>query len=371
MIRRLGFSRRDGTCAYFLAGAVVVAVTWVPLMVLALIHQAVTGQAPRLLEDWSVHARLLVAIPLFFKGESSLHVRSGWCIDILVSEGWAGDDVDEVQRIVDSTGRLRDARLPELLLLGIVVAVSQVALWEGGGLAAITRRLTLDPQATVARYWYVAISVPVFQFLLLRWVWRWVLWTQLLWRISRLRLRPIATHPDLAGGLGFLVQPVVGFSYVVAAISAVQAGLWGDKVFFEGAGVQSFRAELAVLVVAAVVLTAGPLVFFTGQLWRCRFLAIRQYDRLAAEYTRRFHRRWIETRERDDLLGTPDLQSLADLGGSYDVISRMRLLPFGPRLPFVIAAAVIVPMIPLVLIDVPVAELSRRLWGAVMGAGLR
>ena len=55
----------------------------------------------------------------------------------------------------------------------------------------------------------------------------------MLWRLSRLRLQPVATHPDLAGrGLEFLSWPSIGFGYVIGALSVTQAGVWADQVIY-------------------------------------------------------------------------------------------------------------------------------------------
>ena len=209
----------------------------------------------------------------------------------------------------------------------------------------------------------------MFQFFLYRSLWRWALWTQLLWRLSRLPLQPIATHPDLAGGLAFLSIPSAGFAYVVAGLSATQAGMWANQVLFAGAKVASFKFELLLFAVAAVVLALGPLGAFAGHLWRCRFAGQIQYGDLATDYSRLFHERWIVQKERSDLLGSADIQSLADLGNSYNIIQRTRLLPFAPLLAVLIAVAAVAPVLPVALLEVPLTKLLAKLGGALLGKG--
>ena len=242
-------------------------------------------------------------------------------------------------------------------------------VWKVGGVRSVLRQLTLDPQLVAPKYWYALIALPVFQFLVYRTLWRWGIWTHLLWRLSRLPLQPIATHPDLAGGLSFLSIPSAGFAWVIAGLSAAQAGVWANKVLVAHAELMSFRPNLLAFTVAAVVVALGPLLVFTGTLWHCRFAAKIEYGDLAIDYTRQFHAHRIEQRQRDDLQGGADIQSLADLANSCEIVIKMRLFPFGPLLVALIAAAALLPMIPLILLSIPLMELLMKVGGAVLGKG--
>ena len=118
-----------------------------------------------------------------------------------------------------------------------------------------------------------------------------------------------------------------------------------------------------------MLLALGPLAAFAGHLWRCRFAGQIQYSDLATDYSRLFHERWIAQRERSDLLGSADIQSLADLGNSYGIVQRTRLLPFAPLLAVLIAAAAVAPVLPVALLEVPLTELLAELGGALLGKG--
>jgi len=69
---------------------------------------------------------------------------------------------------------------------------------------------------------------------------------------------------------------------------------------------------------------------------------------------------------REDLLGTSDLQSLADLTNSLNVVTKMRLVPATYRLALILAAAALVPMLPLLLLQYPIAELAGKLFKLVL-----
>jgi len=111
---------------------------------------------------------------------------------------------------------------------------------------------------TLPGAYFAFVSIPLFQLILLRRHVRLLVWLQLLWRISRLDLHQVPTHPDRMGG-------------------------------------------------------------------------------------------------------TPDIQSLADLSNSYDVIRGMQPFAFGRSTLIRLAVATLLPIVPLVLTMIPFEQLLDRL----------
>jgi hypothetical protein len=363
LLRRLGWTRPDGRLDSVRASLMLVAFTWGPLVVASLSTYVRTDQSFAV--DWGIHARLLIAIPLLLRADVSLHARTRSVVAKLAAERWAAEQTERLDGIVASTLRWRDAVYPEVALLVVAMVVSQLVAWHVGGLGA--RRVTMDRHLVVARGWYALVGLPMFQFLVYRSLWRWAIWTRMLWKLSRLRLTPVATHPDLAGGLEFLSWPSIGFGYVVAALSAAQAGVWADQVLNAGVKVMDLKGYALVFVIAGLVVALGPLLLVAGHLWRCRYQGLYDYSTLAADYTRLFQERWIAQRQQDDLLGSADIQSLADLANSYNVVVKMRFWPFGLRTVITIALAALLPMVPLTLLEASLPELLFKLAGAMLG----
>jgi len=343
----------------------VTAVTWSPIVVLSIVEWRATGKLPSLFVSYSMHVKLLIAIPVLLAAEDVLHMRTGRCIERIMDERWA-EPTSKVAALVAGAERRRDSRIAEIVALVLALFGSQVVAWgvlqplgvvRGRGLAA----------GSASAVWHAVVALGIYQYLLIRWVWRWWIWTRLLWGLSRLKLRAIATHPDKQGGLGFLAQPTVGFAVVIFAVCSVQASVWADQVAFAHESVMSYKQEIAALLAFALLVTVGPLVVFIRPLWRARFDAIREYGRLAADHARMFHARWIMRGERAELLGSPDVSSLADMGTSYEVIKDMRPLPFNLYNLIFIALAVLVPMVPLALMQVPLLELLGKLSGVAAG----
>jgi len=68
----------------------------------------------------------------------------------------------------------------------------------------------------------------------------------------------------------------------------------------------------------------------------------------------------------EPLLGSADIQSLADLANSYSVVREMRPVPFGKDTLVQIIGAAAIPLLPLALSIVPADEIVKRLLGLLL-----
>ena len=76
-----------------------------------------------------------------------------------------------------------------------------------------------------------------------------------------------------------------------------------------------------------------------------------------------FEERWVRAgaAKASELLGSPDIQSLADLGNSYSVVSEMRIVPFGIKDITRLAVVTAAPLLPLTLTIFSLEEVLGRL----------
>ena len=207
------------------------------------------------------------------------------------------------------------------------------------------------------------------QFLLWRWCSRLFVWWVLLWRIARLDLQLVATHPDLAGGLGGLGVAHTNLAPLSFAVAAMLVASYAEDLLFGGAKLQTLVLPLAGIVLRMTALALTPLAFFAPRLLAVKQRGRLDYGVLAARYTRAFDIKWLRGGAPPDeaLLGTADLQSLADLGNSFGGIRNMRAVPFGMSQALVLAAAAVVPMIPLLLAVFPLDDLVLRSVKSLVG----
>ncbi len=122
-----------------------------------------------------------------------------------------------------------------------------------------------------------------------------------------------------------------------------------------------YIAEMSITPILLTALTVVPLAFFSVKLINVRLVGSLDFGNLATKYVNRFGEKWlVDFRTDERLLGTSDIQSLADLANSYQVVTSVRFLPVS--LPVLLAHAVLlaVPFLPLALTKVPLDELIRR-----------
>lgn len=344
---------------------------WGILVALALLE----GQAADILSlaVIGVHVRLLVAIPLFFAGESFVVPRMAEFVGNIRSSGLVPEDArpaldSEIRRVA----RLKDSWLPEVLFLLLTFGWLIVrAVVDLPGLTGNFASFLPQPgrRLTPVNGWYVMFCLPLFRYLLLRWLWHLGLWWYFLGRLSKLRLHLFPTHSDGAAGLGYLEVVQEHFMPLALALAAVFSASFAQGVLSGKMAFETLYLMIPAVLFLVALLFIGPLFLFTRKLWNCRSVGLDEYMAMASRYVQAFERRWLRDKEAsgESQLGTSDIQSLADLTNSVNVVRHMRLAPCGQRLGLELAACVIVPMLPLILLKVPVDQLAAWLFKALTG----
>ena len=344
---------------------------WLPLLVLSALEGHVLGGSVAIpfLLDVEAHIRFLVAMPLLIIAELVVHRR----LRPVVRQFLERDLIPEsamarFEGAVASAFRLRNSVLAEVLLIALVYGVGILIIWRQY-VALDTATWYATPSAegstlSLAGMWYGYVSLPIFQFLLVRWYFRLFIWTRFLWQASRIELSLVPTHPDRVGGLGFLAGTVFAFTVLAVAHGALVAGQLANRIFFVGAALPDFKAEIAVVVVLILCLVLGPLLVFVPQLAQAKRKGLREYGTLAVRYVREFDGKWLRGGAPADepFVGSADIQSLADLGNSYEVVRTMRTVPITRDAVVRLVAATLVPIVPLLLTMMPLEELLKKLF---------
>ena len=350
---------------------VITAIAWLPLLLLAALQgHLVGGVEVPFLFALDTHVRLLVVLPLLIAAELFVHEWSRSIVAQFLDRGLiASEDRPRFNDIVASALRLRNSVILELLLIVIAfvghwAAVSLTltrSAWYG---AWVDGRLHFTP----AGYWAVLISFPLFRFIVLRWYFRLFIWYRLLWQVARLPLRLNTLHPDRAGGLGFLALSMFAFAPVLLAQTIVLSGAIANRIWYEGAQLPAFKLEIAGIMIFLLLVVLIPLTFFSGQLMHAKGKGLQEYGSVASVYVRDFRDKWIEGRnpEGERLLGTGDIQSLADLGNSFTAADETRIVPFGKEHVFSLAIILVAPLLPLLLTVIPLEKMIDRIFSLLL-----
>jgi len=344
-----------------------VLITWLPLFVFSVMDGKAFGHQVNIpfIRDYAVNVRFLIALPILILAESGIDQR--WRIlvlEFLRSKLVADADVPSFEAILEKGNRLRDCMLPELLLLVIAFLPSLFVIKTELLMSGISSWHTIgigSSELSRAGWWFNYVSAPLFRFLLLRWVWRLSLATFLLWLISRMRLYLVATHTDMAAGLGFLSQGQKAFSPIVFAGGAVVAAQVANSISYHGATLSSMKFPMLAYGVMAIILLVAPLLVVTPLLVKVKRKGLLEYGGLVTIHNQQFDQRWIQKEQPPDevILGNPDPSSLIDLGSSFTVVRQMGIIPIDKQALVTLALAAALPMVPVVLLATPVDELVR------------
>jgi hypothetical protein len=347
---------------------------WLPLLVLSALQGRMLGGgvAVPFLLDVEAHIRFLVAMPLLILAELVVHQRMRPLLQQFLERNLIPESaMPRFEAAIASAFRLRNSVLAEVLLIVFVYGVGILIVWRQY-LALDTATWYATPSAegsklSLAGIWYGYVSLPIFQFLLLRWYFRLFIWTRFLWQVSRIELSLVPTHPDRVGGLNFLSNTVYAFTVLAVAHGALLAGQLANRIFFVGAELTQFKAEIAVMVIFLMCAVLGPLLVFAPQLAAAKRKGLREYGTLAERYVREFDAKWLRggAPAEEPFVGSADIQSLADLGNSYEVVRTMRIAPITRGAVVGLAAATLAPLVPLLLTMMPLEELVKKLFAVL------
>ena len=339
--------------------------TWVPLAVLAMFSSVGrgSGRVP-FYTDIEVHARFLIALPVLIGAELLVHSRIRLAVRRFLE--WRivlPEQRPAFQRAIESAQRVRNSVVVELALIAVVYTVGLLVWNSRTELGLVTwyalpgSRWNLTP----AGYWYVFVSLPVFQFILLRWYMRLLIWFRFLWQVNRIELNLVPTHPDRCGGLSFVGKSSYAFAPILFAQGVILAGVVADRVLYRGESLQSFRFQIAGFIVFFVVAVLAPLLMFSWRMAQAKRKGLAEYGLLSQRYVEGFDEKWVRSSHpSDELLGSGDIQSLADLGNSYQIVREMRTVPFGLQDISQLAIATAAPLSPLLLTIFSFEELMIR-----------
>jgi hypothetical protein len=348
---------------------------WLPLLLLAALEGHALGgsTAVPFLFDIEVHIRYLLVLPLLIAAELVVHRRMRSVVKVFVERRLIPDSaMPRFDAAIASAFRLRNSVVAEILLIALVYGVGILIVWrQYMVLDAATWFSTPSaggPVLTWAGIWYGFVSLPLFQFLLVRWYFRIFIWARFLWQVARIDLSLIPTHPDRLGGLGFLSGTAHAFTLLAVAHGAMVAAMIANRIFYLGAGLLDFKLEVAVMLVFVLALVAFPLLFFAPQLAQAKRTGLREYGTFAERYVRAFDAKWLRGDAPADeaLVSTPDISALGDLGAGHDVVRTMLPAPVTKAMVLQLAMATLAPIVPLALTMMPLEELLKRLLGMLL-----
>lgn len=342
-------------------------VAWLPLLILSALQGVLLGKVNiPFLYDPSAYSRFLLCVPLLIVAEIVIGPHLADAANQFITSGLVREEnYSAFDAAKASALRLRNSSVAEVIILGLTYVGAFEALRLFSSNVSTWNSLVSQSghRFTLAGYWYALVSIPIFQFLLYRWLWRTFIWCRFLWRVSRFDLQLVPTHPDQAGGLGFLGEAHRQFAIFIFAYGTTVSGTVAREIIFDKVPIGTFKIPIVAFIVIAPLLFLGPLFMFTPALVRTRRKALHQYSELGVKLGRLYHQKWVkEINPADEsFLSAPDNTSLANYSRDFELVERMRPFPFEPRTAIVLALAGLIPMVPLPTTVMPMQEIFELL----------
>jgi hypothetical protein len=334
-------------------------VTWAPIAIAALVqNRALPGTvAEPLLQHFGIHVRCLIAIPLLVLAEGVSHGVTTRLVPQFLRAGLVAEP-ERLRAVLRGVARLRDRTLPWVAIAALLFALLVVAPTPAADHELSWATEPAQPYGFGA-FWFDWVMRPVVTVLMLAWLWRLSLAFVLCARLSRLELQLVPTHPDGAGGLGFLESLPVAFSPVVLALSASLASRWAHDVVYHDVHVAALRMPMIAFLVVVVVLFLAPLLPWQRPLAAAKRRAELEYGALVAEHGRLVRKRWIlgEPVGEAPVLSAPEIGPVADTLALYEAARKMRTLPIGRRSLVAILLPAAIPLLFVLAIEIPVKDL--------------
>jgi hypothetical protein len=345
-----------------------IGLTWVPLVLITLLSKpyAIGG----LLKDYTINVRLLIAVPVLLVGQVVMENAFRTIVrHIREAELLSGQEEAKMDLTISSLIHLRDSVVPEIVILiaaylhFLGTVRLRMVTADAWALSDSSHFFHLSP----AGWYYAFVSQLVYQFLLGISLWKWFLWVCFLFRLSKLDLQLIPTHPDQHGGIGFLGMSPLAIAPTMFVASAAIGSSWRIEILKHTAHLMDFKLEAIILLIVVLIVAMGPLVFFVPRLARLRRRGILQYGILGQLHSTSFHNKWILNRKghEEELLTAPEISTLTDYASSYENVAKLQPFPLDKGALIGLVLAVAIPMLPTVLAEIPFITVLKGLLAAV------
>ncbi len=368
--------RIQGSTSYSTRRRIIIllALSWLPLFLLtALEGNLLNSQLDQpFIYDLKSYIRYLIVVPLLIVADRLIDPLIASNLQSIGSSGILGDQNSEkYDQAVEKLTHRKNSKIADIVILLIVY----LTIWsfftnlEDLDMSTdFTNWATIqgddEPRLTRAGWWFLIVSAPLLQILLFRWFWRFYLWGEFLFRVSRIKLKLQPTHPDLAGGLGILKNGEGGFILIFLAFGIMFSASLAEEILYTDFTLTESRPYIGVFIISSIVFMSLPLSFFTKQLILAKRRGRVVYGGLGYKLSKAFDQKWGDSKDPttgSELIKTADASAVCDYADIYNVVRSMRFLSIGPKDLVSQAIILLIPFLPLVLTEISLDEMISRL----------
>lgn len=351
---------------------VLVAITYIPLLLLSFAQDLALPSSGLnfipFLFDVAEASRFLIVGPLLLISQSIIDPWLAQVVTYIKQRLIRPEDTDSYELTILRMSRLQEGLWIQLLLFLATFLWQSIDATFGYWPSNNTwQELPGSHTHSYAWFCYAYFAKPLVRFLWLRWLWRYLVWLWFIFVVSRLNLKIMPTHPDRAGGLGVILVGHSKYALLAFTLAIQASSILANQIIFHSKTLWAFRYEILGVVVLVLFVFLLPFVVFSPGLLQAKRIGLFEYSALADDYISRFRRKWIEHGEPvDELLGSSDIQSLADLDNSFNIVREMKTCLITKTNFSIFASASLLPFAPLLLSVYPFDDLLKHLLKVLM-----
>ena len=344
---------------------IMAALSWIPLALITTIHVLTKGDqgGVSFLADLTMYTRLLFAVPCFILVEKSIDrifIQYVQTTEKVIHP----DFKKQFDKTLNTIDKLSNSWLPEVIILLFIYALV-LFNWNNMHVFESGRGYLVDSgteKLTLAGWYFILFSLPVYQLLVFRWIWRFIIWVYSIIRFSRFEFRLEAMHTDQMAGLGYMNLFPMYFSFLAMVYGSIYASVIAMEILYNGSSLIDYIYNIIFFILAMVFFLYAPLLTYIPLLLRTKARGIYLFGSLNTEHNNDYMEKWIYNKNpKDEILGALDNSSLNDITGSYSAVMNMKVVPFNPRMFLTSFLLLCIPFVPLVFTMYSPGELFRNL----------
>lgn len=349
---------------------VLTGIAWLPLMVLTLIDGTFYSSDITMpfISDLTPFVRGLIVIPLLVMADNLIEPMMARVLKYLKVSGVVADSEKEhLSSAAEKMNRQMNSKPLQIILVILIITASwilqsgYVDMWKQDGVTSwMLQSKNNGVDETLAGSWFLLVTSPLVSFLLYRWMWRFIVWSIFLYRVSRMKLELYASHTDMAAGLGMIGVNHALFSILFLIMATLVSSELAGNILYEGDALVGVKQIVVVFTAISLVVLFIPLAFFTGTLIQVKHKALVTYGALQNQLSGDFHKHWIKD-EAKGIVDSMQPSAMADYSAVYEIVSNMRIVPITLKAIIAVAALIVLPFLPLALTETSFWEVLQMI----------
>ena len=352
-------------------------IAWVPLVILsALDGKLYSGVEMPFIKDITIQTRLLIALPLLILIKENIDEKLSIVIRYICNTLLFPEDRDHfIATHLHTAKRQNNSVLTNIIIFLIIISMTTLlvmsgtyAALESGITSWMTNLSEGDNSLSLAGYWCIFISIPLFQFFGLRWMWQYIVWVFLLYKFSTAKLKLLPTHADNSAGLGIVLLAQQAFNLLFVAIAIIISGELMTNLLEDPGSFDVIKKELVFFIAASLFIVTAPLFFFVKNLTQVKTEGLIKLSEVSATLSSKFEGEWINTTPLEDKLDEDGVEPsiICDYNALYASLQELKIFPMSLKDLIPMSVMLFAPFVPILFIHYSVAELVQKISGMLL-----